>query len=92
MLLVFVEEYLEGRVLRFLVNRNSSLFIIEHNYPPKANAGSDVIIQLPNNSVVLHGGKSSDDKVECNIFSLFFHAIFLIRLYNLLQFYYSFCV
>lgn len=34
----------------------------EHNYPPKANAGSDVIIQLPNNSVVLRGDKSTDDK------------------------------
>lgn len=34
----------------------------EPDYPPKANAGNDVVIHLPNNSVVLNGNKSTDDK------------------------------
>ena len=34
----------------------------ETDYPPKANAGSDVVIHLPQNSVVLYGNLSTDDK------------------------------
>ncbi|XP_071142383.1 dyslexia-associated protein KIAA0319-like protein isoform X16 [Mytilus edulis] len=36
--------------------------IKETDYPPKANAGSDVIIHLPQNSVILNGNLSTDDK------------------------------
>ena len=36
--------------------------ITETDYPPKANAGSDVVIHLPQNSVVLNGNSSTDDK------------------------------
>jgi hypothetical protein len=35
---------------------------LETDYPPKANAGSDVVIHLPQNSVVLYGNLSTDDK------------------------------
>lgn len=34
----------------------------EVDYPPKANAGSDVIISMPQNEVVLMGNASTDDK------------------------------
>ena len=34
----------------------------ETDYPPKANAGSDVIMHLPQKSVVLCGNASTDDK------------------------------
>ena len=36
--------------------------IKEVDYPPKANAGSNVIIGLPQNSVTLYGNSSTDDK------------------------------
>ncbi|XP_052222214.1 dyslexia-associated protein KIAA0319-like protein isoform X2 [Dreissena polymorpha] len=36
--------------------------IKETDYPPKANAGSDIVINLPQNSVVLSGNLSTDDK------------------------------
>ena len=36
--------------------------IKEVDYPPKANAGSNVIISLPQNSVTLFGNSSTDDK------------------------------
>ena len=32
------------------------------DYPPKANAGSNVILSLPQNSVTLYGNASTDDK------------------------------
>ncbi|CAI8031979.1 Dyslexia-associated protein KIAA0319-like protein [Geodia barretti] len=34
----------------------------EPDYPPHANAGSDVILKLPNSEVVLNGTRTSDDK------------------------------
>ena len=34
----------------------------EPDYPPQANAGSDVVLKLPNSEVVLNGNASSDDK------------------------------
>jgi dyslexia-associated protein KIAA0319-like protein len=34
----------------------------ETDYPPTANAGSNVIISLPQNSVTLYGNGSTDDK------------------------------
>ena len=34
----------------------------ERDYPPLANAGSDVILKLPNSEVVLNGNGSTDDK------------------------------
>lgn len=34
----------------------------EQDYPPEANAGNDIVIRLPNNSVTLDGSKSKDDK------------------------------
>lgn len=34
----------------------------EIDYPPKANAGSNVIISLPQNTVTLYGNASTDDK------------------------------
>ena len=39
-------------------------FVSEQDYPPEANAGNDMVIRLPNNSVVLNGGASKDDKVN----------------------------
>lgn len=36
--------------------------IKERDYPPKANAGSDLVIHLPVNSVTLNGNLSTDDK------------------------------
>ena len=36
--------------------------IKEADYPPKANAGSNVIISLPQNTVTLYGNSSTDDK------------------------------
>jgi len=33
----------------------------ETDYPPKANAGNDIVVYLPENTVVLNGNKSSDD-------------------------------
>ncbi|KAL4218544.1 hypothetical protein ACF0H5_023278 [Mactra antiquata] len=36
--------------------------IKETDYPPKANAGSDIIIHLPQTSVILYGNQSTDDK------------------------------
>ncbi|XP_060065964.1 dyslexia-associated protein KIAA0319-like protein [Ylistrum balloti] len=36
--------------------------IKELDYPPKANAGSDIIIRLPQNTVKLCGNMSTDDK------------------------------
>lgn len=33
----------------------------ETDYPPKANAGEDKIVYLPQNSVILNGNQSSDD-------------------------------
>jgi len=38
------------------------ILVIETDYPPKANAGSDIVIHLPQNSVVLNGNLSTDDK------------------------------
>ncbi|XP_067665958.1 dyslexia-associated protein KIAA0319-like protein [Haliotis asinina] len=37
-------------------------FIKETDYPPKANAGSDVVIHLPQSSVTLYGNGSTDDR------------------------------
>ncbi|XP_046548789.1 dyslexia-associated protein KIAA0319-like protein [Haliotis rubra] len=37
-------------------------FIKETDYPPKANAGSDVVIHLPQSSVTLYGNASTDDR------------------------------
>lgn len=34
----------------------------ETDYPPKADAGSDVVIHLPQDSVILYGNSSTDDK------------------------------
>ncbi|XP_071955352.1 dyslexia-associated protein KIAA0319-like protein isoform X2 [Antedon mediterranea] len=34
----------------------------EVDYPPKANAGSDIVIKLPKNEVTLYGNASTDDK------------------------------
>ncbi|XP_035659768.1 dyslexia-associated protein KIAA0319-like isoform X1 [Branchiostoma floridae] len=34
----------------------------ETDYPPVANAGPNLVIQMPQNSVVLNGSKSTDDK------------------------------
>ncbi|XP_050397494.1 dyslexia-associated protein KIAA0319 isoform X1 [Patella vulgata] len=34
----------------------------ETDYPPKANAGSDIVIRLPQTSAVLYGNASTDDK------------------------------
>ncbi|XP_033727341.1 dyslexia-associated protein KIAA0319-like protein isoform X2 [Pecten maximus] len=46
--------------------RNSTVanvtVIKELDYPPKANAGSDIIIRLPQNTVNLCGNMSTDDK------------------------------
>lgn len=36
--------------------------IKETDYPPKADAGSDVVIHLPQDSVILYGNSSTDDK------------------------------
>ncbi|XP_048730594.2 dyslexia-associated protein KIAA0319-like protein isoform X2 [Ostrea edulis] len=36
--------------------------IKETDYPPKANAGSDKMIHLPQDSVILYGNSSTDDK------------------------------
>ncbi len=38
------------------------LILLETDYPPIANAGSNVIISLPQNSVTLFGNASTDDK------------------------------
>ena len=38
------------------------LYISEKDYPPKANAGSNVVISLPKNAVTLYGNRSTDDK------------------------------
>lgn len=35
----------------------------ETDYPPKANAGSNIIINLPQTSVTLMGNASQDDKL-----------------------------
>ena len=37
-------------------------YVIETDYPPKANAGSDIVIHLPVNYVTLYGNSSTDDK------------------------------
>ena len=37
-------------------------YIKEIDYPPMANAGSNQIISLPQNSVTLYGNASTDDK------------------------------
>ncbi|XP_078665595.1 dyslexia-associated protein KIAA0319-like protein isoform X1 [Branchiostoma floridae x Branchiostoma belcheri] len=34
----------------------------ETDYPPVANAGPNLVIQMPQNSVILNGSKSTDDK------------------------------
>ena len=34
----------------------------ERDYPPRANAGSDVVLKSPNSDVVLNGNGSTDDK------------------------------
>ena len=39
-----------------------TFFSPETDYPPKANAGSNVILYLPKNSVRLYGNASTDDK------------------------------
>lgn len=36
--------------------------VAERDYPPVANAGSPVLIHLPNNMVTLYGDASKDDK------------------------------
>ena len=36
--------------------------IKETDYPPKANAGSNIVINLPTNHVTLYGNASKDDK------------------------------
>ncbi|XP_062573171.1 dyslexia-associated protein KIAA0319-like protein isoform X1 [Saccostrea cucullata] len=36
--------------------------IKETDYPPKADAGSDMVIHLPQDSVILYGNSSTDDK------------------------------
>ena len=47
-----------------LTSRCSVFFLrSEQDYPPEANAGNDVVIRLPNNSVILDGSRSKDDKV-----------------------------
>ena len=39
------------------------MFVLsEIDYPPKANAGSDIIIHLPQKSVTLCGNSSTDDR------------------------------
>ena len=38
------------------------MFFSETDYPPTANAGSNVIISLPQKSVTLYGNSSTDDK------------------------------
>lgn len=37
------------------------IHVIAQDFPPKANAGSDVTIQLPDDTVTLDGSRSSDD-------------------------------
>ena len=37
-------------------------YFTEVDYPPKADAGSIVMLSLPQNSVVLKGNSSTDDK------------------------------
>jgi len=39
-----------------------TFLITETDYPPRANAGSNVVINLPQNSVTLNGNMSTDDK------------------------------
>lgn len=39
-----------------------SYMYTETDYPPKADAGSDVVIHLPQDSVILYGNSSTDDK------------------------------
>ena len=34
----------------------------EQDYLPLANAGSDIVLKMPNSEVVLKGNQSSDDK------------------------------
>ena len=43
---------------------SSFFFFPEKDYPPKADAGSNQVIFLPQNSIDLYGNKSSDDKGE----------------------------
>jgi len=38
------------------------ILLLETDYPPKANAGSDIVIHLPQNSLTLYGNLSTDDK------------------------------
>ena len=40
----------------------------ERDYPPTANAGSDVVLKLPNSEVVLNGNRSTDDKPGLSFF------------------------
>ena len=39
----------------------------ETDYPPKANAGRDMMIRLPLETVILNGNKSTDDKGVKNL-------------------------
>ena len=34
----------------------------ERDYPPLANAGSDIVLKVPNSEVILDGSRSTDDK------------------------------
>lgn len=45
-------------------NSSTATIVVEKSidYPPEANAGSDVIVYLPNNNVILNGSLSRDDK------------------------------
>jgi hypothetical protein len=43
------------------INCKKLIYFAEVDYPPQANAGSNIIINLPQNSVTLYGNKSTDD-------------------------------
>ena len=36
-------------------------FHTEKDYPPQADAGSDQVIYLPQNSLIIYGNRSTDD-------------------------------
>ena len=53
---------LKALFLVYVCKVKFSRTITETDYPPKANAGSDMVIHLPQNSVILYGNLSTDDK------------------------------